>query len=152
MLQALGSPSSLYADIGPAAASLSPVITLIGEEQGPTEWLMVQQFRYGLEPFREYCKYSIGLLSVTPRLFGYPPALVIEEECQCFGAPACRFRVTWQPTDESTRRAEQLEVQVQVLQGSLEALQVTVGDLVSGEDLEEVLARIITSADASSSR
>jgi hypothetical protein len=60
--------------------------------------------------------------------------------------------VTWQPTDESTRRAEQLEVQVQVLQGSLEALQVTVGDLVSGEDLEEVLARIITSADASSSR
>jgi hypothetical protein len=71
MLQALGSPSSLYADIGPAAASLSPVITLIGEEQGPTEWLMVQQFRYGLEPFREYCKYSIGLLSVTTRLFGY---------------------------------------------------------------------------------
>ncbi|MDQ1534063.1 MAG: hypothetical protein QOF28_1824, partial [Actinomycetota bacterium] len=38
------------------------------------------------------------------------------------------------------------EVQVHVLQGALEALQATVGDLVSGEDPEEVLARIITSA------
>jgi diguanylate cyclase (GGDEF)-like protein len=146
MLQGLGSPSSLYADIGPAAASLAPVATLNSEEQGPNEWLMIQRFKYGLEPFPEWCRYSVGLLSVAPRLFGYPPALVIEEECECLGAPACRFRVTWQPTDEPTRRAEQLEVQVQVLRGSLEALQVTVGDLVSGEDLEEVLARIITSA------
>jgi diguanylate cyclase (GGDEF)-like protein len=146
MLQALGSPSSLYADIGVAAAGLSPAVTITGEEQGPNEWLMVQGFKYGLEPFREYCQYATGLLSVTPRLFGYPPATVIEEECRCLGAPVCRFRVTWQATDEVTRRAELLEVQVQVLRGSLEALQVTVGDLVSGEDLEEVLARIITSA------
>jgi diguanylate cyclase (GGDEF)-like protein len=146
MLQALGSPSLLYADIGPAAASLSPVVALNTEEQGPNEWLIRQRFKYGLKPFREWCQYSVGLLSVAPRLFGYLPALVIEEECQCLGAPECRFRVTWQPTDESTRRADQLEVQVQVLQGSLEALEVTVGDLVSGEELEEVLPRIITSA------
>src|SRR3954452_12151299 len=129
MLQALGSPSSLYADIGPAAPSLSPVVELGGEEQGPTEWLMRQRFKPGLEPFREYCAYSIGLLAVTPRLFGYQPAVVAEEACQCDGAPECLFRVTWEPTDESTRRAEELEVQVQVLQGTLEALQVTVGDL-----------------------
>jgi len=146
MLLALGSPSSLYADLGPAGASLAPVAAVNAEEQGPNEWLISQRFKYGLEPFREYCQYVVGLLGVTPRLFGYPPALVIEEECQCLGAPECRFRVTWQPTDEPTRRAEQLEVQVKVLQGSLEALQVTVGDLVSGQDLDEVLARIITSA------
>jgi diguanylate cyclase (GGDEF)-like protein len=146
MLQAFGSPASLYADIGPAASTLSPAIEITGEEQGPDEWLMTQHFRPGLEPFRAYCHYSIGLLAVTPRLFGYPPAVVVEEACECFGAPACRFRVTWQATDEATRRADHLEMQVKVLQGSLEALQVTVGDLVSGEDLEHVLSRIITSA------
>ncbi|MDQ1532608.1 MAG: hypothetical protein QOF28_369, partial [Actinomycetota bacterium] len=109
MLQALGSPAALYADIGPAAASLTPVVEIHGEEQGPTEWLIRQRFKNGFEPFPEYCRYSAGLLGVTPRLFGYQPARVVEEECQCAGAPECRFRVTWQPTDEPTRRADQLE-------------------------------------------
>jgi diguanylate cyclase (GGDEF)-like protein len=146
VLQELGSLSSLYGDIGPAAASLCPIVDITGEEAGPNEWLMSQQFKHGFEPFREYCRYSIGLLSVTPRLFGHPPAVVVEEECECLGAPRCRYRITWQNTDETTRRADQLEVQVHVLEATLEALQMTVGDLVSGEDLEDVLARIITSA------
>jgi len=146
MLQALGSPSSLYADIGPAAASLVPVVTLRSEEQGPNEWIVHQRFNDGFEPFREYCQYASGLLGVAPRLFGYAPSIVIEEACQCLGASECRFRVTWQVTDEPTRRAEHLEVQVKLLQASLEALQVTVRDLVSGEDLDDVLPRIITSA------
>jgi diguanylate cyclase (GGDEF)-like protein len=146
MLQAFGSPASLYADIGPAAASLSPIVALDGAEHGPTEWLFSQHFKYGFEPFRAYCQYSIGLLGVTPRLFGYAEAVVVEEECQCLGAPECRFRVTWQPADELTRRADRLEVEVQVLRRRLDALQVTVGNLVSGEELEEVLARIISTA------
>ncbi|HWW52746.1 MAG TPA: diguanylate cyclase, partial [Acidimicrobiales bacterium] len=146
ILQALGSPSALYGDIGPAAASLTPVVTIASEERGPNEWLISQSFKDGHQPFPEYCLYSAGLLSVTTRLFGYPPALVVEEECQCLGAPVCRFRVTWQPTDELTRRAEHLELQVQVLQGSLKTLQTTVRDLVSGENTEEVLTRIINSA------
>jgi diguanylate cyclase (GGDEF)-like protein len=146
MLQAFGSPSALYADIGPAAASLAPVVSIVGEAVGPNEWLMAQRFNYGLEPFREYCRYSSGVLSASPRLFGYPPADVTEEACQCLGAPECRFRVIWRATDEPTRRAEQSELQVQVLQASLEALQATVANLVSGEALEEVLQRIITTA------
>ncbi|MEY2456369.1 MAG: hypothetical protein QOK06_1463, partial [Acidimicrobiaceae bacterium] len=146
MLQALGSPSLLYADLAPAAARLTPVVELETQEQGPNAWTVSQAFKHGFEPFREFCEYSRGLLSVSPRLFGYPPARVVEEQCQVLGAEACRFRVTWESTDEPTRRAEHLELQLQVLQSSLEALQVTVGDLVSGEELDEVLARIITSA------
>ena len=146
MLQSLGSPASLYADIAPAAAALTRVIDVTSEERGPNQWVIEQRIRHGLEPFREYCLYSMGLLGVTPRLFGYQPAEIVEESCQCDGAEACRFQVTWQATDEPTRRAEQLEVQVKLLQGGLEALQVTVGEFVSGEDLEEVLPRIISSA------
>ena len=66
MLQALGSPASLYADIGPAAASLTPVVDIVGEEQGPNEWLLRQRFRHDLQPFRAYCRYAEGLLAVTP--------------------------------------------------------------------------------------
>jgi diguanylate cyclase (GGDEF)-like protein len=146
MLQAFGSPSALYADIGPAASGLAPVVSISGEEVGPNEWLMAQRFKFGFKAFREYCWYSSGILSASPRLFGYPPAVVIEEACQCLGAPECRFRVTWHATDERTRRADLLELQVQLLQSSLEALQATVANLVSGEALEEVLGRIITSA------
>src|SRR5688500_5615018 len=125
MLQSLGSPSSLYADIGPAAAALTRVVEIASEEVGPCEWLIEQRMQTGLDAFREYCLYSTGLLGVTPCLFGYQAAEVVEESCQCDGADACRFRVTWQPTDEATRRAEQLEVQVKLLQRGLEALQVT---------------------------
>ncbi|MCU1401257.1 MAG: hypothetical protein JWN62_4366 [Acidimicrobiales bacterium] len=146
MLAAFGSPAALYADIGPAAAGVSPIVSISGEPVGDTEWLLSMHFEAGFEPFREYCSYASGLVAVTPRLFGYQPASVVEEACQCSGDPACVFRVVWEPTDEVTRRAEQLGVQVQMLQGSLEALQLTVGDLVSGDGLEVVLARIVSSA------
>jgi diguanylate cyclase (GGDEF)-like protein len=145
-LQAFGSPASLYADIGPAAATLSPLVDIAGDPDGAEHWVMTQRFKAGYEPFREYCNYSAGVLGATPQLFGYPTARVIEEACQCLGAPACRFRVTWQATDEPTRRVEQLDMRVKVLQGSLEALQSTVADLVSGEGVDCVLARIISSA------
>ncbi|MCU1387280.1 MAG: hypothetical protein JWL72_618 [Ilumatobacteraceae bacterium] len=146
MLAAFGSPAALYADIGPAAAGVSPIVAISGQPVGETEWLMSMHFEPGFEPFREYCRYASGLVAVTPRLFGYQPATVVEEACQCYGDPACVLRVTWEPTDEATRRTQQLDVQVQMLQGSLEALQVTVGDLVSGEGLDVVLTRIVSSA------
>ncbi|MCU1395301.1 MAG: hypothetical protein JWM34_3729 [Ilumatobacteraceae bacterium] len=146
MLAAFGSPAALYADIGPAAAGVSPVVAISGHPVGETEWFLSMHFEPRFEPFREYCRYAMGLVAVTPRLFGYQSASVVEEACECRGDPACVFRVSWEPVDESTRRTQLLDVQVQMLQGSLEALQVTVGDLVSGDELEVVLARIVSSA------
>jgi hypothetical protein len=61
MFQALGSPSS-WAGIGPVAVAINPAVAITSEEQGPKEWLLRQQFKYGLEPFPEFCQYAMGLL------------------------------------------------------------------------------------------
>ncbi|HEY2429494.1 MAG TPA: EAL domain-containing protein [Acidimicrobiales bacterium] len=146
MLQALGSPAALYADLGPAARSLAAVVEVDGEELGETEWRLRQRFRHPWAPFKEYCWYSVGLFAVTPRLFGYPPAEVVEEECACDGAPACVFRVRWEVIDEPVRRAEYWETRAHVLEGRLETVQRTVSDLVSGQDLDDVLSGIVAAA------
>src|SRR5688500_14208449 len=55
MLQSLGSPSSLYADIGPAAAALTRLVEVASDEFGPCEWLIEQRIQPQLDPFRDQC-------------------------------------------------------------------------------------------------
>jgi GGDEF domain-containing protein len=146
MLQSLGSPAALYADIGSAATSLSSVVEIEGEEVGETEWLVQQRFRPGFHPYRAYCCYTVGLIAVTPRLFGFPPAEVVEEACACDGAPACIFRLRWEVIDEPVRRAEYWETRAHVLEGRLESVQHTVSELVWGGELDDVLSGIVSDA------
>jgi len=146
MLQALGSPAALYASLGETPEILTTVLDLEAEESGPNECIIRTRFKDGYEVFEEFCSYQAGLHSIVPRLFGYPPAEVVEEECACRGAPACVMRARWEAIDEPTRRAEYFEVRTQVLEARLEELQRTVADLVSIEDLEDALSGILDSA------
>ena len=146
MLQALGSPAALYASLGETPEILTTVLDLEAEESGPNECIIRTRFKPGYEVFEEFCSYQAGLHSIVPRLFGYPPAEVVEEECACRGAPACVMRARWEAIDEPTRRAEYFEVRTQVLQARLEELQRTVADLVSIEHLEDALSGILDSA------
>ena len=146
VLQALGSPSALFESIVQAAASLTTVIGVEAEMATPTEWVLRQRFADGWTPFREFCHYSIGLYGVVPQLFGFSSAEVVEEKCQCRGASACQLRIRWEETEDPVRRAEYFELRSQVVEARLEALQDTVADLVSDEELEVVLRRIVASA------
>jgi len=146
ILQALGSPAALYANLNAVSAPVMRVVGCETEEAGETSWIIRQHMHAGFDPFPELCAFIAGLVSVTPKLFGYPPAEVVEETCQCHGAPECVFRVTWRIVDEATRKAEYFEMRTHVLEGRLDALQRTVGFLVSGDDVEEVLSRIVASA------
>jgi hypothetical protein len=65
--------------------------------------------------------------------------------CACAGAPACEYRIRWFP-DEAGATTEFLESRVEILTARLESLHATVADLVSDDDLERVLAKIVTSA------
>jgi len=146
MLQALGSPAALYAELPTATAAIYPIVEVFSEEQGPTEWVIRYRLRERREPFKAFCSYVQGVLGVTPRLFGFPPAEMVEEECACDGAPMCVFRLRWDPIEEPVRRAEYWETRSVVLEARLEALQRTVADLVSGDELGSVLSRIVSSA------
>jgi diguanylate cyclase (GGDEF)-like protein len=146
MLQALGSPAALYAEVASAAASLSPIVRQESEEVGPTEWVVRSRFVPGFEPFKEWCWLAMGLIAVTPVLFGFPPGEVVEEACQCDGAPACAVRVRWQVIDDAVRRAEYWQMRATLLEGGLEAFERAVANLVGGDDLDAVLPRVIEAA------
>jgi diguanylate cyclase (GGDEF)-like protein len=145
MLQSLGSPEALLGMLAEAGgAGLAPVVGFAGDEVGPAEWVVREWFADGFEPFPEYCSWAAGLYSNVPKLFGRR-AEVTKEACACDGAPACEYRIRWFPDDESAE-AEYFETRIQLLTARLEALQQTVGDLVSDDDLERVLTRILVSA------
>ncbi len=146
MLQSLGSPAALYREVASAGAAIATIVLQRGQEVGPTEWLLSTRMAPGFEPFKAWCWYGMGLIAVTPVLFGFPPGEVVEEACQCDGAPECVVRVRWEVTDDAERRAEYWQVRSQLLEGRIENLERTVGDLVSGDDLEAVLPRIIEAA------
>jgi diguanylate cyclase (GGDEF)-like protein len=146
MLQALGSPAALYASLPMTTDAIYPIVAVQSEEVGPTEWLIRYRLTGGHEPFKAFCRYAAGVLGVTPRLFGFPPAEVVEEGCACEDGPECVFRIRWEPIEEPVRRAEYWETRSVVLEARLEALHRTVADLVSGGDLEHVLSRIVSSA------
>ncbi len=139
MLQSLGSPESLLAMITESGgAGLAPVIELAGHQADTNEWVVHESFVPGFEPFPEYCAWAAGLYSNIPALFGLR-ADVVKTACACEGAEACEYRIRWFPDDE-TVDALNFEARIQVLTARLEALQETVNDLVSDDDLERVLA------------
>ncbi|HLY82401.1 MAG TPA: EAL domain-containing protein [Acidimicrobiales bacterium] len=146
MLQAQGSPAAMYAGARLGSAGLFTVVDVDSEEAGPNEWVIRCRFKDGFEPFKEFCWFNAGLWALGPRMFGLPAGEVTEEECQCEGAPACSFRARWQATEDPAQRAEYFELRNQLLEARLEALQRTVADLVSDDDLEDVLRRIVASA------
>src|SRR4029077_11809071 len=113
---------------------------------GPSEWLCRQRFEEGFAPFPEYCDFTCGLLSIVPHVFGFGFGEVVEETCIRDGAPACTFRVRWDVVHSPERIAEHYQLRAEVLEARLEALQRVVADLVSGDDLEVVLQRIVASA------
>ena len=146
MLQSLGSPATLYADVGRTTRVLAAIVSAETEEVGPTEWIIRQRLDDGFEPFEEFCAFSAGLTALTPVLFGYPPAEVVEEQCQCRGAHWCSFRVRWEALDEPERRAEYFETRSRLLEGRLENLHETLAELVSKDDLDDLLAHVVASA------
>jgi hypothetical protein len=143
LLQELGSPAALYSTVDQSARSLSAVYDAWSEELGSTAWCVHHRARPGFAPFPEYCGLVAGLLSLTPRLFGYPTADVTETACQCDGAPECSFEVRWIAPSDADQRAEYFEQRSRVLDARLTALHHTVTDLVSASDVEGVLERLV---------
>ncbi len=145
MLQSLGSPDALLAMlVEGGSASLAPIVGIVGERTDTDEWRIELSMQDGYEPFREHCAWSVGLFTNIPTMFGLH-ADVAEEACQCDGAPRCVLRVRWSELDDAASVAY-LERRNAILAARLESLQETVADVVSGEDLEHVLTRVIASA------
>jgi diguanylate cyclase (GGDEF)-like protein len=140
IVQALGSPEALYANVGAASASVCPIVQLTACEVGEREWLVTQRYTAGFEAYEEYCALQTGVQQISTVIFGFEPAHVVEEQCVCRGDEACVFRIRWVEVDEAVRHATFLENRVRTLEGRLEQFARAVTELVSSDDLKTVLA------------
>jgi len=150
VFQTLGSPGEIFEHIDVVATRYLTVARMEAV-QVADDFAVVAAT--GTDEFPRYpalCDFTAGLMGSAPILFGFEPATVIEEACQHRGDDRCVFRVTWDPTvderDEPVLRHRNLELQVSLLTARLNNLRAAAADLVSGDDLDTVLARVTARA------
>lgn len=151
LLKTLGSPGQVFRNIARATPKFSTVATMSAPEVLDSSAIVTYRLGEGLQPSRYDCDYNTGLLSQAPVLFGMPPATITHPHCQVDGAPECTYEIRWHPPQRMGRRKSGVRRStanddLSTLTDRYEALQSSVGDLVSDEDLETVLGRIANRA------
>jgi diguanylate cyclase (GGDEF)-like protein len=147
MLRALGSPASVCRSVAKASAKFSTNYTCEAVSVGREGAVISNRLHEGYEPNIIDCKYTTGLLSQIPALFGLEPAIVEHEECQVWGAPACIYTLKWRarrrlPWKRRRNKVAYLKEELRLLAERHEELQSTIVDLVSPADVDVVLQRI----------
>jgi len=145
-LAALGSPAAVYAALPAISESTAPLVEIRTQDVGPNECRISLRVKDGYEPMRGLCAFHMGLFTSIPLLFGLPDARVVEESCQCDGAPWCQGLVRWEAGDEDTVKLSRAEMRARLSEARLEELQRTVAELVSGDGLEPVLTLVLAAA------
>jgi len=142
-MQLLGSPSALFEQMREGQNGIITVLDVEMVERGPTEWAIRSRFKGGFEPYRAFCTFTLGLNRLAPTLFGFSEIEVIEDACQCTGDEWCTAIVRWHSTDDAARELAYLETRLRLSEMRLEEFQRTVAELVSADDLDTVLTRVV---------
>jgi diguanylate cyclase (GGDEF)-like protein len=145
VIHSLGSPTAILRQ-GAGTNPLIPIMRYELDEVGPHHWTIEEGFLEGFEPYPEFCAYTAGQYASISMMFGFPEGEVVEETCQCRGAPSCRFRIRWVEGDPAAARLEYLEVRAAMLEERLARLQGMVAELASDARPEKVLQDIVGSA------
>ncbi len=151
LLRSLGSVEAVLQAMGQAAGKVSTVTELKAVETAPGRAVVRAVAREGFTRGRLHCDWTAGLLSGQPILFGLPLAHVEETECQARGDAQCLYTVTWDAelaaaAADPQQRVTALEAQMVAMSERLQSVYATASDLVSTEDLDTVLRRIVDRA------
>jgi diguanylate cyclase (GGDEF)-like protein len=151
VLRSLGSTEAVLQAVAASAARLSAVTTLEAIEGGPGRGVVKAVARDGYTRGRLHCDWTTGLLAGLPILFGLPLARVEESECQARGDERCLYTVTWDAeraaaAADPQQRVTSLEAQLVAMSERLQSSYATASDLVSTDDLDTVLQRIVERA------
>ena len=97
------------------------------------------------------CDWTTGLLAGSPIIFGLPVARVQESECQARGGAQCLYTITWDAEQAAVaadpqQRVTALEAQMLAMSERLHSVYAIASDLVSTEDVETVLRRVVERA------
>ncbi len=151
LVRAMGSPRQVFARLPRAVANFSTTSTMEVLGSDATSATIRYRLHEGYVHSRLDCDYARGLISMVPTVFGLAPAHVVHEECESDGAEACVYHLSWDRRSRRPwrRRGEAAaDAELAALRSQVRALQSAATDLVDGEDLDTVLARIVERAAA----
>jgi diguanylate cyclase (GGDEF)-like protein len=151
VLRSLGSTEAVLKAVALSAARLSAVTKMEAIEAAPGRGVVTACAREGFTRERLHCDWTTGLLAGLPILFGLPLARVEESECQTRGDGQCLYTVSWDAelaaaAADPQQRVTSLEAQLVAMSERLHGAYATAGDLVSTDDLDTVLWRIVERA------
>jgi diguanylate cyclase (GGDEF)-like protein len=149
VLRAVGSPRQVYRRVPQVMAKFTTTSTMQILDMDATSATIVYRAQPGHTHSRIDCQYARGLLTTVPTIFGLPPAEIEHAQCEPEGVPDCTYHLRWQRRGwlgrRRTDRSSQ-DLEVASLQGQLRALQSAAADIVSSDDLDTVLTRIVSRA------
>jgi diguanylate cyclase (GGDEF)-like protein len=150
-LRSLGSPEAVLHIVAETAPKFSTVTEMNEIEVGAGHAVVRAVAREGFTRRPLLCDWTMGMLAGLPILFGLPLAHVEESECQARGGEQCLYTVSWDAelaaaAADPQQRVTALEAQLAALSERLRSAYATAGDLVSTEDLDTVLHRIVERA------
>src|SRR6202007_2306640 len=151
MLRSLGSTEAVMQAIAQTSTKLSTVTKMETIEARPGHAIVRAVALGGVPRRRIHCEWATGLLAGTPLLFGLPLARVAESECQARGGEQCMYTVSWDAelaalAADPQQRVTALEAQLVATSARLQSVYATASDLVSSEDVDTVLRRIVERA------
>jgi diguanylate cyclase (GGDEF)-like protein len=151
LLRSLGSVEAVLQAVAHTAGKLTTTMIVEALDVGPGHATVRAVAREGFSRGILNCDLTVGLLTTTPGLFGLPPARVHQSECQAHGGEQCLYTVTWdaeqaQAASDPQQRVTALEAQLLATSERLHSVYAIASDLVSTEDLQAVLHRIVDRA------
>jgi diguanylate cyclase (GGDEF)-like protein len=151
VLRSLGSTEAILQAVAQSTARVSAVTKMEAIEAAPGRGVVRACARDGFTRRRLHCDWTTGLLAGLPILFGLPLARVEESECQTRGDAQCLYTISWDAelaaaAADPQQRVTSLEAQLVAMSERLHGAYATAGDLVSTDDLDTVLRRIVERA------
>ena len=151
ILRSLGSLEKVLEVIAQTTPKVSTVTEIEALEVRPGRAVIRAMAREGFTRRLSHCEWTAGMLAGTPILFGLPLATVEETECQARGDAQCSYTVCWdaglaEAAADPQQRVTALEAQMVAMSERLQSAYATASDLVSTEDIDTVLRRIVERA------
>jgi diguanylate cyclase (GGDEF)-like protein len=144
LVHALGSPMQLAKTMDSSNHYAS--MEMQNEDSGEASFLSSYRVRAGFDVSTELCAFMQGLVPLGVRIFGFSDITVTKVSCQCEGDEWCTIEVAWDDTRDLEFLLEEARLLRTVAERRLETFQETTADIVSADDLDVVLDRIVNAA------
>ncbi|TFD47804.1 bifunctional diguanylate cyclase/phosphodiesterase [Cryobacterium frigoriphilum] len=149
LLSMLVSPGAIYRQLPRMVPKFTTTSTIDNVQVTKNTATLRFRLHDGYLPSRLDCQYAQGLFSAVPVFFGLAPARISHPTCQSDGAPACEFLLTWSSRPNwwlRRKRSRIVDDSLSVLRDKVRDVQIAAADLVSSDNVDEVLARIVDHA------